>query len=316
MHLRSPPLEQSDHAAGGGLDDGLHIAVRQRMRERLASGLHTALFTGPMKLAFHTCGLEHMPFAAALERLADIGYEGCGPIVGPGCHLDPDGLTDSQKADYRAQAADLGLAFSTLNPWKMGSLVAGVASGETETFFRKALDLAAEMGAPGVKFLPGGWKEGENAGWRLMVPVVRRICYHAEQVGVDLLMHNHENQLLDTANLFALLRRHVGSERLRINLDCGNLAILMDDPSRAVQDHADQVAYVRVKGMQGYYPFYQQCPPGEPGDIVDWEGVVAALGRVGYEGWLELVTYPWFPPDFDRTGYAWARQLLDRAASA
>lgn len=263
-----------------------------------------------MKLTFHTCGLEWVTFEPAIERLAATGYDGIGPIVGPGCHLDPATLTDSQKAGYRQLVADHGLAFSTLNPWKMGSLLAGVANGETERFFRTALDLAADLGAPSVKFLPGGWPDGENAGWRLMVQVMRLICNHAEQVGVDLLMHNHENQLIDTANFFGLLRQHVGSERLRINLDCGNLAILLDDPCRAIRDYPSEIAYVRIKGMQGNYPFYQQCPPGIPGDIVDWSAVVRTLDEVGYDGWLELVTYPWFPPDFYQTGYTWARDLL------
>lgn len=262
-----------------------------------------------MKFSFHTCGLEWFSFEEAIHELADIGYAACGPIVGPDCHLDPDTLTDSQKTSYKKLAKERELAFSILNPWRAGSFVAGIESGETERFYRKALDLAADLGALGVRFLPGAFAAGENAGWRAMITVLKPLCHHAERVGVDLLMHNHENQLIDTANGFALLRHHVGSDRLQINLDCANLAILMDDPCRAIREFREHLRQVRVKGMNNTYPFAQQCVPGTPGDIVDWEAVMEALKEVGYGSYVELVHYPWFPPDFHRRVFEWATAL-------
>ena len=263
-----------------------------------------------MKWSFHTCGLEWYSFEEAIVELAEVGYDSCGPTVGPGSHIDPDTITDSEKAAYKKLAGEKGISFSVLNPWKVGGFAAGVESGQTEAFYRKTLDLAAEFGAYGVKFLPGSFAGGESGGWRAMIQVLKPLCHHAEQVGVDLLMHNHENQLIDTANGFALLRHHVGSERLQINLDCANLAILMDDPCQAIRDFGDHLRYVRVKGMYNYYPFAQQCVPGNPGDIVDWKAVVQTLKEVGYEGHVELVTYPWFPLDFHRQVIAWANDLV------
>lgn len=265
-----------------------------------------------MRFSFHTCGLEWFSFEEAINELADIGYAACGPILGPDCHLDPDTITDSQKTAYKNLARDRNLAFSILNPWKISGFAAGVAEGQTERFFHQALDLAADLGAAGVKFLPGGFATGENAGWRAMIQVLKPLCHHAEKVGVDLLMHNHENQLIDTANGFALLRHHTGSDRLQINLDGANLAILMDDPCRAIRDFRDHLRHVRVKGMHSYYPFAQQCVPGAPGDIVDWEAVLRTLEEVGYAGYVELVAYPWFPPDFPRQALAWAADLAAR----
>jgi sugar phosphate isomerase/epimerase len=259
-----------------------------------------------MKISFHTCGLRWFSFEETLGALADAGYDACGPTVGPGCHLDPETLTDSEKSAYKKLARQRNIAFSVLNPWKVGFL-GGIESGETERFFRKALDIAADLGADGVKFLPESFPEGENAGWRAMIGVLKPLCHHAEQVGVDLLMHNHENLLIDTANCFALLRHHVGSERLQINLDCANMAILMDDPCRAIRDFAGNLAYVRIKGFNDYYPHGHQCVPGSPGDIVDWEAVLRTLAEVGYADYLELVTYDHFPPDFHRTGIEWLK---------
>jgi sugar phosphate isomerase/epimerase len=59
--------------------------------------------------------------------------------------------------------------------------------------------------------------------------------------------------------------------------------------------------------MNNYYPFAQQCVPG---DIVDWKGVMEALKEIGYAGYVELVTYPWFSPDFHRDAFAWATNLV------
>ena len=50
-----------------------------------------------MNSSFHTCGLEWFTFEEAINELADIGYAACGPILGPGYHIDPDTITDSQK---------------------------------------------------------------------------------------------------------------------------------------------------------------------------------------------------------------------------
>ena len=264
-----------------------------------------------MKISFHTCGLEWFSLEEAILELAEIGYTSFGPILAPGGHLDPDTLTDSQVTAYKELAKECNIAISILNPWKISGFSAGVASGETERYFHRALDLAADLGAFGVKFLPGSFPAGETNGWRVMIKVLKPLCHHAEQVGVDLLMHNHENQLIDTANGFALLRHHVGSDRLQVNLDVSNMAILMDDPCRAIRDFRDNLHYIRVKGMNHYYPFAQQCEPGAAGDIVDWEAVFLALKEVGYAGDVELVTYPWFSPGFHRSGYAWAKKLAE-----
>jgi len=134
-----------------------------------------------MKFSFHTCGLEWFTFEETIDTLAEIGYDACGPIVGPGCHLDPDAITDDQKKAYMKQAQDRGLEFAILNPWHVTGFAAGVGSGETERFYTRALDLAADMGASGVRFLPGAFDGGENAGWRAMIQVLKPLCHHAEQ---------------------------------------------------------------------------------------------------------------------------------------
>ena len=265
-----------------------------------------------MKFSFMTNVLEWLTLEETIDQLAVIGYQACGPICGPGGHLDPEAMGDSQRRSLVNYANDRNMAFSILNPWHVGNFVAGVASGDTERFYSSAIELAADVGALGVRFLPGSFKDGERPGWQAMIQVLKPLCYRAEQAGVDLLMHNHENQLIDTANGFALLRHHVGSERLKINLDCANLAILMDDPCRAIRDFRDHIRHVRFKGMNDYYPVGQQCVPGSAGDIVDWAAIMAVLKEIGFSGYVELVPYDWFPRDFPETGFKWASELAER----
>ncbi len=289
-----------------------------------------------MKFSFHTCGLERLHFEEAIIKLAEVGYAACGPIVGPGCHLDPFTITDSQKSSYRRLAEELKIHFCILNPWRVGDFVSGVPSGKTERFYTKALDLAADLGVPAVKFLSGSLASkkktdlpmtmkmfrsfllsgeigmDENAGWQNMIKALRPLCRHAEQIGVDLLVQNHENELVDTLNGFALLRHYVNSERLQLNLDCGNLTILMVDPCKAIHEFKEHIRHVRIKGMKNYYPFALQCPPGIPGDVVNWEGVMVALKMVDYPGFIELVPYPWFPHDFPERALAWAISLAKK----
>ena len=37
-----------------------------------------------------------------------------------------------------------------------------------------------------------------------------------------------------------------------------------------------------------------------------------SLAETGFAGFVEIVAYPWFPPDYHRTAYAWARDLAAR----
>ena len=268
-----------------------------------------------MKFSFMTNSLEWLRIEEVIDQLAAIGYQACGPTAGPGCHLDPADMGDSQRRAVLKYAEDHNMAFSILNPWNAGNFVAGIASGDTERFYAAAIELAADVNASGVRFLPGAFKDGERPGWQAMIKVLKPLCHLAEQAGVDLLMHNHENQLIDTANGFALLRHHIGSERLKINLDCANLAILMDDPLRTIRDFRDHIRHVRFKGMNDYYPVGQQCVPGSAGDIVDWAAVMSELKEIGFSGYVELVPYDWFPRDYPETGFRWVSALADRVGA-
>ena len=79
-----------------------------------------------MKLSFHTCGLEWWSLEDAINELADIGYDACGPILAPGGHVDPEKITSSEIERYKQLAADRNLAISTLNPWKIGGFATKV----------------------------------------------------------------------------------------------------------------------------------------------------------------------------------------------
>lgn len=83
----------------------------------------------------------------------------------------------------------------------------------------------------------------------------------------------------------------------------------MVDPGKVITEFNGPIRHVRMKGMKNYYPFAMQCPPGIPGDVVDWERVLSTLKMVGYSGFIELVPYPWFPVDFPERALEWAMNL-------
>ena len=41
---------------------------------------------------------------------------------------------------------------------------------------------------------------------------------------------------------------------------------------------------------------------------LEWYSLEEAVFRT-LAGFVEIVAYPWFPPDYHRTAYAWARDL-------
>ncbi|MEM8736980.1 MAG: sugar phosphate isomerase/epimerase family protein [Planctomycetota bacterium] len=113
---------------------------------------------------------------------------------------------------------------------------------------------------------------------------VRRLLKTAESLGVDLCLENVWNgMLLSPIELSGFIDR-IGSERLGVYFDVGNVLGYHQHPPHWIECLGERIKRVHVKdfkhefGWQGQYDF---CALGE-GDV-PWPETVAALRAVGYD---------------------------------
>jgi sugar phosphate isomerase/epimerase len=247
-----------------------------------------------VKLCYHTGGLDYLPFADVVAELATAGYDGVGPATGPGCHLDPSSIGSARRV--REIAERHGLDIPLLNPWGVPGLASHVQRGDGISFYKQCIDCAATMGVPFVKFLSGA-TGSDSEGWRILIPALRELCAYAEQMGVALVMHHHEDQILDTPEKLLLMEMWVESPALRCLVDICNMHLLNWDIPYAIRLLGERIVHVRFKGIIGRYPHSHFVVPGSPGDETDLAPALAALTETGYDRFIDPVTFPWMPRD-------------------
>jgi sugar phosphate isomerase/epimerase len=247
-----------------------------------------------MKLCYHTGGLDYCSFADVAAELAAAGYDGIGPTTGPGCHLDPSNSDNAKRV--REIADERGLEIPLLNPWGVPGLAPHVVRGDGIAFYKQCIDCAAAMGVPLVKFLSGA-TGSDSEGWRILIPALRQLCAYAEQRGVSLVMHHHEDQILDTPEKLLLMEMWVQSPRLKCLVDICNMHLLNWDVPYAIKLLGERIVHVRFKGIIGRYPHSHFVVPGSPGDETDLAPALTALTAIGYDRFIDPVTFPWMPRD-------------------
>ena len=123
-----------------------------------------------MKIAFSTNAYLKFSFAETTRRLAGIGYKGV-EIMADVPHAWPAYLLPEQKQAIRDAMTANGLAFSNVNAFMMHAVDDKRQKYwhpswiEPDPHYRRvriehtkrALSLAAELGAPCVTTEPGGW---------------------------------------------------------------------------------------------------------------------------------------------------------------
>jgi sugar phosphate isomerase/epimerase len=113
-----------------------------------------------------------------------------------------------------------------------------------------------------------------------------------------------ENHIDFTGPEMLQILEGVGSDHLRVNLDTGNPIRVYEDPVDCARVLAPYVISTHTKdvttaGKGGSpatrFPFFPSCPTGS--GVVDFEGVVAELEKVGFTGSLgielDLIAEPW-----------------------
>jgi sugar phosphate isomerase/epimerase len=268
-----------------------------------------------MKLAFSTNAYLNFSFPETARRLAALGYAGL-ELMADVPHAWPAYLLAEQKQAIRDAMTANGLAFSNVNAFMMHAVDDKRQKYwhpswiEPDTHYRRvriehtkrALSLAAELGAPCVTTEPGGPLEGRTWGecLKLFVEELKPVVEHAEKVGVPLLVEPEPDLLIETADQYLEFNQHIQSPFLGLNFDIGHFYCVKDDPADTVRKLAPLIQHVHLEDIAATRVHHHLVP----GDgVIDFRGTLKALKEVGYAKWvtIELYTYHENPDGAART---------------
>ena len=259
-----------------------------------------------MKLAFSTNAYLKFSFAEAVSRLAKIGYAGV-EIMADVPHAWPACLLEEQKKAIRDQLAACGLTISNINAFMMNAIndrrqkywhPSWIEPDRNYRHIRvdhtiRALTLAKELGAPNITTEPGGPVQpggSWSAALKLFVEELKPVIEHAEKVGVLLLIEPEPGLLIETAEQFEQLMKHIDSPAVGLNFDVGHAYCVGDDPAPTIHRLAKHIRHFHLEDIAATR-VHHHLVPGE--GAIDFAATFEAIRAIGYNGWVTIELYPY-----------------------
>lgn len=230
---------------------------------------------------------QHRPLAECFDDLAELGRERV-ELWGIAPHLHVPWASDAEARGIRRLAADRDLQIVCLTPEQVMYPV-NVASPDTRlraasvAMFRRAAELAVELGAGRVFLTPGRGFENEpvDAAWRRAVDAIGDIAAYAATLGLDCVLEplqRVESNLVNSAADAARMLEDIAAPNLGVALDTVAMTVAGDDVDAYFDALGPLVRHVHLID-------------GSPAGHLAWgEGelplgdLLAALGRRGYAG--------------------------------
>lgn len=259
-----------------------------------------------MQLAFSSNAYLRFSIEETIRRIADIGYRGI-ELLADVPHAWPAGLLPERVSAIRRALDDAGLEISNINAFMMNAVADPRQPYwhpswiEPDPHYRairrehtkRALRLAAELGAPHITTEPGGplaVGELRETAYRTFYDELAPCVEVAEEVGVGLLIEPEPELLIERFDEYLEFVRRLDSRHVGLNFDVGHAFCVGEDPQdwiermapHTVHYHLEDIAATRV---------HHHLVPGR--GAIDFEATLAAIARTGYNGWLTVELYPY-----------------------
>ena len=252
-----------------------------------------------MRLGFNTNSIGDIDPLLAVPMLRDLGYESLA-ITLDHHTLDPwaaDLVARTARWSQALAAADMACVIETGARHLLDThlkheptLVSAdrEARGRRVAFTRRAIEIAAELGADCVSLWSGVGRDAADgdAFWSRLTVGLEQILAHAASCGVVIGFEPEPGMFIDTLDRATILRDRLGRpEALGLTLDLGHMECLGEWPCA---DHlrawAGPLVNVHVDDMRACR--HEHLPLGA-GDV-DFAPLLAALAASGYRGGLHL----------------------------
>ncbi len=258
-----------------------------------------------MKLAFSSNAYLNFPVDETIARIAALGYAGL-ELLADVPHAWPAGLLDGQKQSIRDCLDAHNLRIANVNAFMMNAVAdprqpywhpswiepdpAYRAIRREHT--KRALALAAELGAPSIQTEPGGplekgrsWNDAATTFYEEFMPCVEL----AEELAVWLLIEPEPGLMIETFEQYLEFVGRLDSDRVGLNFDIGHAYCMGQDPRDWIERMAPHTKHYHIEDIASSRE-HAHLIPGH--GAIDFEATLRAIGRTGYDGWITVELYP------------------------
>lgn len=254
-----------------------------------------------MKLAFSTNAYKRHDLVSSIESIANIGYRGV-EIMCDVPHAYPPNLDYFDRKMLKEKLEKTNLYISNLNAFMLYAL------GDTyhPSFIEKewserqkridytlqCIDLAADLGAPGISIEPGGPLHGADRVWALKVfrEAVEMIGEYAVKKGVSVLIEPEPGLLIESAAQFLSFIRDIDSSAVGLNFDIGHFFCAGENLVETVCLLAPYTRHYHLEDIAANR-IHRHLIPGE--GAIDLFSVLKAIAGTGYQGYITVELYPY-----------------------
>ena len=275
-----------------------------------------------MKLAFSSNAYLNFSVEETISRIARLGYAGL-ELLADVPHAWPAGLLDERKQSIRRCLAGGGLQIANVNAFMMNAVAdprqpywhpswiepdpAYRAIRREHT--KRALALAAELGAPSIQTEPGGplppggsWEAAARTFREELMPCVEL----AERLQVWLLIEPEPGLMIETFEQYLEFVSRIDSPWVGLNFDIGHAYCMGQDPQDWIARMAPHTRHYHVEDIAPSRE-HAHLIPGH--GAIDFPSTLREIRRTGYDGWVTVELYP-YVDDPDQAGRE-AKQYLE-----
>jgi sugar phosphate isomerase/epimerase len=243
-----------------------------------------------MRYGYVSNGLADHRIDDALELLAENGYAGVALTLDH-VHFDPLApRLRVRAARLRLRLESLGLACVVetgarfvLDPRRkhFPTLVSDGRERRVDLLCR-AVDVAAELGAPVVSLWSGTAPENVDGAWELLLDGIDRVLRHASRAGVTLAFEPEPGMLVERLEDYERLEADLGRpDALALTLDVGHCVCVEDEsPEECIRRAGARLAHVHIEDMVRGVHEHLMFGEGE----LDLRAALGALDEIGYKG--------------------------------
>lgn len=258
-----------------------------------------------IRLAFSTNAFKKNTLDEAIDAIGDIGYAGV-ELMADLHHAYPPAMDAARTDRTRRQLSARKLPVSNVNAFTLFACgdtyhptwIEDDAARREERIQHtlRCVDLAADFGARTVSLQPGGPMIGttltrDRAAERYAEGIAR-VLPRAKEKDLILAIEPEPGLFIETAAEYLEFKNRFFRDEpnVRMNCDVGHLFCVGEDPADVIRRCAEHVAHVHVEDI-GSNRVHQHLTPGK--GVIDFAGVFAALGDIGYAGWTTVELYPY-----------------------
>lgn len=280
-----------------------------------------------MKLAFSSNAYMKFSIEETIDRIARIGYAGL-EVLADVPHAWPVNLLPERRKSITDSLAKHKLRVSNVNGFMMNAVndprqpywhPSWIEPDPNYRAIRRehtkrALQLAAEIGAKNLQTEPGGplepgqsWDDAAAIFYDELMPCVEV----AEKYQVGLLIEPEPGLLIEKFDQYLKFMERVKSPMVGLNFDIGHAYCVGEDPQ-------DWVA--RMAPHTKHYHFEDIAPsrvhahmvPGR--GAIDFEATLLAIQATGYDGFVTVELYPYIddPDAAAREAYDFLQNLAKK----